>query len=140
MANCNDVLQHISRTSHVTHQVSDILVPVECRDATSYPLAGRSLRCVTGRNEDEAAADSNGAGKSALVMAPLWALTGRSDARSEVSSNNVPVGLPQAKLGLSAPLLISTAPAKSALVMAPLWALRCAFRGRFSCPTWVTNI
>jgi hypothetical protein len=39
---------------------------------------------VTGCNEDEAAADSNGAGKSALVMAPLWALTGRSDARSEV--------------------------------------------------------
>ncbi len=48
-----------------------------------YPLQGRSLRLVTGRNEDEAAADSNGAGKTALVMAPLWALTGRSDARSE---------------------------------------------------------
>jgi hypothetical protein len=55
-----------------------------CRDGTAYPLAGRSLRCVTGANRDEAAADSNGAGKSALVMAPLWALTGRSDARSEV--------------------------------------------------------
>lgn len=55
-----------------------------CRDATAYPLHQRSLRVVSGRNCDEAAADSNGAGKSALVMAPLWALTGRSDARSEV--------------------------------------------------------
>ena len=49
-----------------------------------YPLQAGSLRVVSGRNDDEAAADSNGAGKSALVMAPLWALTGRTDARLEV--------------------------------------------------------
>lgn len=50
-----------------------------------YPLGGRGVRVVSGRNEDDAGADSNGAGKSALVMAPLWALTGRSDARAEAS-------------------------------------------------------
>ena len=49
-----------------------------------YPLAGRSLRVVGGRNADEAASGSNGSGKTTLVMAPLWALTGRSDARAEV--------------------------------------------------------
>ena len=48
-----------------------------------YGLGGRGVRVVTGRNEDDDGAASNGAGKSALVMAPLWALTGRSDARSE---------------------------------------------------------
>ena len=53
------------------------------RDAVRYPLAARGVRVVCGRNEDDAGADSNGAGKSALVMAPLWALTGRSDARAE---------------------------------------------------------
>ncbi len=54
------------------------------RDATTYPLADRSLRVVGGRNADEAASDSNGSGKTTLVMAPLWALTGKSDARAEV--------------------------------------------------------
>ncbi len=42
------------------------------------------MRVVTGRNTDEAASDSNGSGKITLVMAGLWALTGRSDARAEV--------------------------------------------------------
>ena len=41
---------------------------------------------VTGQVQDsaEAGVESNGAGKSALVMAPLWALTGSTDARAEV--------------------------------------------------------
>lgn len=40
---------------------------------------------LTGRNMDDDGSQSNGSGKSSLVMAPLWALTGRSDARAEVS-------------------------------------------------------
>ena len=55
------------------------------REKTRYQLASRGLRVISGRSEDVEAADSNGAGKSALVMAPAWALTGRSDARAEVS-------------------------------------------------------
>jgi hypothetical protein len=49
-----------------------------------YGLLDRGIRVVTGRNRDDDGSQSNGAGKSVLVMAPLWALTGRSDARSEV--------------------------------------------------------
>ena len=49
-----------------------------------YNLVGRGFCVVTGRNEDDLGSESNGAGKSALVMAPLWALTGKSDARVEV--------------------------------------------------------
>lgn len=49
-----------------------------------YQLAARGVRVVSGRSEDSEAADSNGAGKSALVMSASWALTGRSDARLEV--------------------------------------------------------
>ena len=41
-------------------------------DTVRYPLAACGVRVVSGRNEDDAGADSNGAGKSALVMAPLW--------------------------------------------------------------------
>jgi hypothetical protein len=48
-------------------------------------VAARGVRVVTGDNRDNPDADSNGAGKSALVMAPMWAITGRSDARVEVS-------------------------------------------------------
>ena len=51
-----------------------------------YDLGSRGLRVVSGRNEDDTGADSNGAGKSALVMAALWCLTGRSDARTLVGS------------------------------------------------------
>lgn len=57
-----------------------------CREACTYDLARRGFCVVTGRNEDDQGAESNGAGKSALVMAPLWALTGKSDARNEVSA------------------------------------------------------
>lgn len=54
------------------------------RNKVTYPLLDRNLRVVTGRNKDEAASDSNGSGKTALVNGPLWAFTGRSDARAEV--------------------------------------------------------
>jgi hypothetical protein len=47
------------------------------RDRVRYRLGARGVRVVSGCNEDDAGADSNGAGKSALVMAPLWALTVR---------------------------------------------------------------
>ncbi|KAL3137671.1 hypothetical protein ABBQ38_004946 [Trebouxia sp. C0009 RCD-2024] len=52
------------------------------REACTYDLTQRGFCVVTGRNEDDQGSESNGAGKSALVMAPLWALTGKSDARS----------------------------------------------------------
>lgn len=61
-----------------------MLVPC-CREPCVYNLANRGFCVVTGRNEDDLGSESNGAGKSALVMAPLWALTGKSDARAEVS-------------------------------------------------------
>ncbi|KAL3150757.1 hypothetical protein ABBQ32_000532 [Trebouxia sp. C0010 RCD-2024] len=53
------------------------------REACTYNLTQRGFCVVTGRNEDDQGSESNGAGKSALVMAPLWALTGKSDARVE---------------------------------------------------------
>ena len=56
------------------------------RESTVYPLGSRGLRVVSGRNADDSGADSNGTGKSSLVMAALWCLTGRSDARTMASS------------------------------------------------------
>ena len=50
-----------------------------------YSLQGKGARVITGRNLDDDGTQSNASGKSSLVMAPLWALTGRSDARAEVS-------------------------------------------------------
>eukprot|EP00198_Chlamydomonas_reinhardtii_P009727 XP_001699064.1 predicted protein [Chlamydomonas reinhardtii] len=50
---------------------------------TTYPLSSRGLRVVVGENRDEPGADSNGAGKTSLVAAPLWALTGDVLARTE---------------------------------------------------------
>lgn len=70
------------------------------KECTRYELANRGLVVVTGRVEAEDGSgakvqgaegavpswtESNGAGKTALVMAPLWALTGQVDARSEAS-------------------------------------------------------
>ena len=55
----------------------------------SYPLRQRGVRMVTGSNAStgsSTAAGSNGAGKTALVMAPLWALTGETDPRPEGGS------------------------------------------------------
>ena len=51
----------------------------------TYDLRQRGVCVISGRNEDDAGAVSNGAGKSALAMSALWAITGRSDARIEVS-------------------------------------------------------
>ena len=56
-----------------------------CRERVVYSLEGKGARVVTGRNLDDDGTQSNASGKSSLVMAPLWALTGRSDARAEVS-------------------------------------------------------
>lgn len=47
-----------------------------------YTLCDQSVRVVTGRNFDDPGCLSNGAGKTALVMAPMWALTGSTEARS----------------------------------------------------------
>ena len=63
------------------------------RETTRYSLASRGVRVVSGRSENVEAADSNGAGKSALVMAPAWALTGRSDARAEVRVHTRDTGI-----------------------------------------------
>lgn len=61
------------------------------KEAQRYELADRGLVVVTGQvgggasGEESSGMESNGAGKTALVMAPLWAITGDVDARSEVS-------------------------------------------------------
>jgi hypothetical protein len=41
---------------------------------TSYPLASRGLVAITGRNDDDDSSESNGAGKTSLVTALLWAM------------------------------------------------------------------
>lgn len=60
------------------------------RDETAYSLGDRGLTVVSGRNEDDAGADSNGTGKSALVMAAMWGLTGKSDGRAMASPPSCP--------------------------------------------------
>lgn len=50
----------------------------------TYPLLARGLRIISGEVHTESGADSNGAGKTSLVTAPLWALTGDTLARTEV--------------------------------------------------------
>jgi DNA repair exonuclease SbcCD ATPase subunit len=52
----------------------------------SYPLRERGVRLVTGNSGGRVGSDglgSNGAGKTALVMAPLWALSGETDPRPD---------------------------------------------------------
>ncbi|GLI58613.1 hypothetical protein VaNZ11_000347 [Volvox africanus] len=49
----------------------------------TYPLSARGVRVIVGENHDEPGADSNGAGKTSLVTAPLWALTGEVLSRTE---------------------------------------------------------
>ncbi|PSC67536.1 ABC transporter (ISS) [Micractinium conductrix] len=58
------------------------------REPVRYDLSQRGLVVVTGQVQDtaEAGVESNGAGKTALMMAPLWALTGSVDARAEGTS------------------------------------------------------
>ena len=59
----------------------------------TYDLRQRGVCVISGRNEDDAGAVSNGAGKSALAMSALWAVTGRSDARIEVGQEgHQPIG------------------------------------------------
>ena len=55
-----------------------------CRDKVHYELDNQGIRVVSGSNLDDDGSLSNGAGKSALVMSALWALTGRTDPRAEV--------------------------------------------------------
>lgn len=57
---------------------------VACRDKVSYKLDNQGIRVISGSNLDDDGSLSNGAGKSALVMSALWALTGRTDPRAEV--------------------------------------------------------
>lgn len=54
----------------------------------SYPLRERGVRLVTGckGSSGKDGAGSNGAGKTALVMAPLWALSGETDPRPDGGS------------------------------------------------------
>lgn len=57
-------------------------------DKVTYPLRRRGLVLVTGRYCDEDGAvtgRTNGTGKTTLVMAALWALTGKTDARPDGS-------------------------------------------------------
>ncbi|KAK9809017.1 hypothetical protein WJX72_007974 [[Myrmecia] bisecta] len=54
------------------------------RDEAVYELHERGVRAVTGRNMDDEGTDSNGAGKSALMLAPLWALTGAAEGRLRI--------------------------------------------------------
>ena len=60
--------------------------PRSFREPVRYRLGDRGLVVVTGQVQGsaEAGLESNGAGKTALMMAPLWALTGGVDARAEV--------------------------------------------------------
>ena len=53
-----------------------------------YELRGRGVRVVTGDNQDGSGSSvgSNGAGKTSLVMAPLWALSGETDPRPQGST------------------------------------------------------
>jgi len=55
-----------------------------CREECSYDLAALGFCAITGCNMEDQAAESNGAGKSALAMSAVWALTGHSDAKNEV--------------------------------------------------------
>eukprot|EP00177_Eucheuma_denticulatum_P007546 GFKZ01013744.1.p1 GENE.GFKZ01013744.1~~GFKZ01013744.1.p1 ORF type:complete len:1183 (+),score=178.19 GFKZ01013744.1:549-4097(+) len=57
-------------------------------DRVTYPLRRRGLVLVTGRYCDEdgtITGRTNGTGKTTLVMAALWALTGKTDARPDGS-------------------------------------------------------
>lgn len=56
-----------------------------CREECCYDLANLGFCAITGSNMEDQAAESNGAGKSALAMSAVWALTGHSDARIEVT-------------------------------------------------------
>jgi len=80
------------------------------KDAQDYPLHRRGFVVVSGRNLDAAeSADSNGAGKTSLVMALLWALQGSagnggSGGKSRTSAQFVADGCKQAFVRLEGTL------------------------------------
>ncbi|CAD7699660.1 unnamed protein product [Ostreobium quekettii] len=59
------------------------------KNACRYPLHKQGIRVISGQNLDDVSSESNGAGKSMLVTAPLWAVTGRLDARAEAASRGI---------------------------------------------------
>lgn len=95
-----DILKQVRRTeSHISGNTRIELDFVEVENyfsfkgKTRYPLIDRGIVVVTGKVSQSfddgsmvglSGMDSNGAGKTALVMAPLWAITGDVDSRSEV--------------------------------------------------------
>lgn len=57
-------------------------------DSVTYPLQKRGLVMLTGRDcshDDVLTGRTNATGKTTLIMAPLWAMTGRTDARPDGS-------------------------------------------------------
>lgn len=51
------------------------------RKRVDYTLSDRGAVLLKGENRDDPGSDSNGAGKTSLLMAPLWILTGETDPR-----------------------------------------------------------
>lgn len=76
-AHQNNVLLHVPNHEHV------------CREECSYELTSLGFCAITGCNMEDEAAESNGAGKSALAMSGVWALSGRSNAGKEVARNTM---------------------------------------------------
>eukprot|EP00850_Spirogloea_muscicola_P000240 SM000001S04642 [mRNA] locus=s1:1465793:1468555:+ [translate_table: standard] len=60
----------------LTRRVASSPCTAVAEDLVSLLLARTGIRIVTGMNKDTSGSSSNGAGKTYLVMAPLWALTG----------------------------------------------------------------
>ncbi|GAB4817224.1 hypothetical protein N2152v2_004270 [Parachlorella kessleri] len=84
-------------STHLSFESLELEGYFSFKDRVAYRLGSRGLVVVTGRVEGplEAGMESNGAGKTALMMAPLWALTGSVDSRSE---SNVGRGLTNADI------------------------------------------
>lgn len=58
------------------------------KDPVSYRITGADvprIRVISGENLDDLGSTSNGSGKSSLVMAPIWAFTGRTELKGEHS-------------------------------------------------------
>lgn len=89
-----DLLQNTSDTSHVDMKQTSIQfdsVSVQgfgpFVDEVTYPLHNRGLVLLRGINRDSGGgASSNGSGKTSLVVAVLWALTGSLDPRPMVDT------------------------------------------------------
>eukprot|EP00871_Galdieria_phlegrea_P002215 jgi/Galph1/2995/GphlegSOOS_G1666.1 len=65
-------------SQHVSISFDDITLQGfgSFRDSITYQLGGRGLVFLSGENMDDISSISNGTGKSTLVMASLWCLTG----------------------------------------------------------------